>query len=75
MKMPDGQVLLFKADGLTINAEAKELVLCKDCKYSYTMITAKAKDGQERWTRFCDKHKTLFPKDDWFCKDGERKEE
>lgn len=34
MKIPDGQVLLFKADGLTINVEVKELVLCKNCKHS-----------------------------------------
>lgn len=54
--------------------DAVQVVRCKDCKYSYTMITARSKDGQERWTRFCDKHQTLFPKDDWFCADGERKE-
>lgn len=53
----------------------EEQVLCKDCKHSYTMMTARSKDGQERWTRFCDKHKNWYPKDDWFCKDGERKEE
>lgn len=51
-----------------------DIVRCKECKYSYTMITARSKDGQERWTRFCDKHKNWYPKDDWFCKDGERKE-
>ena len=53
----------------------QEIIRCKDCKYSYAMITAKSKDGQERWIRFCDKHKNWYPKDDWFCADGERKEE
>ena len=52
----------------------QEIIQCKDCKYSYAMITAKSKDGQERWERFCDKHKNWYPKDDWFCADGEGKE-
>lgn len=56
-------------------SEQSEIIQCKDCKYSYAMITAKSKDGQERWIRFCDKHKNWYPKDDWFCKDGEGKEE
>lgn len=50
------------------------VIRCKDCKYSYAMITSKSKDGQERWIRFCDKHKNWYPKDDWFCADGEREE-
>lgn len=54
--------------------DAVKVIRCKDCKYSYAMITAKSKDGQERWIRFCDKHKNWYPKDDWFCKDGEGKE-
>lgn len=53
----------------------QEIIRCKDCKYSYSMITARSKDGQERWERFCDKHKNWYPKDDWFCADGEGKEE
>lgn len=55
--------------------DAVPVIRCKDCKYSYAMITAKSKDGQERWMRFCDKHKNWYPKDDWFCKDGEREKE
>lgn len=42
MKMPDGQVLLFNTDGLTVNVKAKELVLCKNCEF-YT--------EEERWCR------------------------
>ena len=42
-----------------------EIVRCKDCKYQV-----------DRGRRFkeCDKH-FLWAKDDWFCADGERKEE
>ena len=55
--------------------DAVPVVRCKECKFSYTMITARSKDGQERWTRFCDKHKNWYPKDDWFCASGKREEE
>lgn len=61
MKMPDGQVLLFKADGLTINVEAKELVLCKNCKHS---------DAYNHCTRL-----SIWNKPEDFCSYAERKEE
>lgn len=69
MEMPNGQVLLFKADGLTINVEVKELVLCKDCKY---MTEHYDTDGNSPyWTCSEWDGGTDY---DGFCHYGERKE-
>lgn len=84
MKMPDGQVLLFKADGLTVNVEVKDLVLCKDCKHRPERVEESDEYDMDTDLEFpdevcpcqCDDYfYSWMPDDDWFCKNGERKEE
>ena len=47
---------------------AKELIMCKDCKH-YDV----GENDSECWT-LCEQHE-MHVDDDFFCKDGERKEE
>ena len=35
MKLPSGWITTTTSDGLTINLNTKELVMCKDCKHWY----------------------------------------
>ena len=51
----------------TITYEMDELVRCKDCKH------AKGQNKNEVWCCFVDDGFSHEP--DWFCADGERKDE
>ena len=35
MKLPSGWIIIPTLDGLTVNLDTKELVMCKDCKHWY----------------------------------------
>lgn len=35
MKLPSGWIIIPTLDGLEINLNSKELVMCKDCKHWY----------------------------------------
>ena len=80
MKIPDGQVLIFHDNhGQKVDVEVKELVLCKNCKHRPTET-----DDEDMEYEFPDEKcpcqcedcwYSWMPKDDWFCAEGERKEE
>lgn len=44
------------------------VVRCKDCKYRYV-------DGDNVRVNFCELNHNKVQGDDWFCADGERREE
>ena len=47
---------------------AKELIMCKDCKYKYT-------EGENVTANYCLLAHNIAMPDDWHCADAERKEE
>ena len=54
--------------------QSKELVRCKDCKYGKHIVSAF--NGEVTIYRiFCSKRGNESHEPDWFCADGERKEE
>lgn len=44
------------------------LIRCKDCKHRY-------KEGEQVVINRCELNHNLAQSDDWFCADGERREE
>ena len=79
MRIPDGYVVLFHdIHGLDVEFETRDLVLCKNCKhrpkgtganhdleFPDDVCPCQCEDDWYSWK----------PNDDWFCADGERKEE
>ena len=63
--------------------EVGELVRCKDCKHRPTIDDEHRRNGSDLKfpTHKCpcecygDRYYSWMPKDDWFCGNGERKEE
>ena len=66
-RMPDGWVIIAEADerGVEVRLkESRELVMCKNCKYAQTDVMY-----HDIW---CD---GIIRNPDWFCADGERRDE
>jgi hypothetical protein len=66
-ELPAGWIFIPKMkDAVTITVEKRELVVCKDCKYSEKMC--------KPWDDIvCTRNRaTHCP--DWFCADGERRD-
>ena len=74
-------------DGKTISTmlhQEQELVRCKDCKHRPELKLYSDRHGNYTAVEFPDGSKcpcqcedffySWYPKDDWFCADGERKE-
>lgn len=69
-RFPDGWVLILHVgapkteDGqitVDVGVEEKELVMCKHCKYRWTIMCVPYRGGQET-------------ADDWYCADGEEED-
>ena len=58
----------LKDKGTTVEIETFPIVLCRDCKHRYV-------DGDNVRFNVCDLDHNKVQSDDWFCADGERKEE
>ena len=50
-----------------LNEDVVEVVRCSDCKYRYV-------DGDNVRVNFCALNHNKVQGDDWFCADGERRE-
>lgn len=80
MKVPDGYIVIFHDNnGKDVDYELKDLVLCKDCKHRPTGTGANHDLEFPDYVCPCQIYEDYWyswmPDDDWFCKDGERKEE
>ena len=70
MKLPSGWIITPTLDGLTVNLDTKELVMCKDCKYFYESINSHTK---ESYGWFC-KRSRIEQKPYDYCSRGVRKD-
>ena len=52
---------------------AASVVKCEDCKYGYHLIDTKK--GEIKYHIACLKHSELIQAPDWYCADGERKDD
>lgn len=70
MKLPSGVIYLFSLNrkGTVVNVEEKALITCRECKHRYV-------DGENVRYNVCDLNHNRVQADDWFCADGERREE
>ena len=51
-----------------------KVVRCKDCKHSYKVVRGKFSNGEE-WTSTECHLLRMNISDDWFCADGERRDD
>jgi hypothetical protein len=69
-ELPKDMIFHYHSDdGITIKVDAIPLVRCGECAHCYA-------EGFAHERNICEKHPELgnVP-DDWFCADGERKEQ
>ena len=85
MKVPDGYVVIFHDNhGKDVDYEMKDLVLCKNCKHRPEKVEESDEYDMDTDLEFPDEvcpcqcddyYYSWMPDDDWFCKNGERREE